>query len=338
VRQRSSSRSSTATTLADVARLAGVSPSTVSRVMNEPWLVRDGTLRAVEQAIAQTGYTPNLLAGGLASNRTRLVFLIVPSIGNSIFSETVSALTERLSQAGYQTLVGLSGYAVKQEEDLLRAIVSRRPDGVVLTGTLHTPESRRRLVSARIPVVETWDLTADPIDMVVGFSQREVGRAVADYLVGKGYRRFGFISAGDQRAEARADGVRDQLHRRGLKPGPAAVVAGPTQLSFGREGLAQLLADGAPPEVVVCSSDTLAHGALAEAQSRGLEVPGDIAVMGFGDLHFSAHTAPALSTVHIDGAAIGRTAADLLLARAAGEGAPPTALDVGFTLVPRESA
>lgn len=333
------SKSQSATvTLADVASAAGVSPATVSRALNAPHLVREETVATVKRAILLTGYTPNLVAGSLASSRSRLVALVVPTIANSIFSETVQAITDGLARAGYQTLLGLSGYAATQEEELVAAIISRRPDGVILTGTLHTPEARKKLVAANIPIVEIWDLSSAPIDMLVGFSHEAVGRAVARHLHARGYRRFGLISASDQRAEARRLGMVAELRSLGLETVDNSIFPAPARLRLGREGMARLLDGGHKPDVVVCSSDTLAHGALAEAQTRGLSVPGDIAVMGFGDLDFAADTFPPLSTVRIDGTAIGTMAADLLLARLKSQDLPDPIRDVGFTLVDRASA
>ncbi len=122
-----SPRATGSVTLADVAKLAGVSPITVSRVFNHPELVTPETIAHVQQVIARTGYVPNLLAGGLASKRSRLVAAIVPSITNAIFVETVQALTDRLWEAGYQVLLGLSGYPPAREEALLAAVLEPAP-------------------------------------------------------------------------------------------------------------------------------------------------------------------------------------------------------------------
>jgi LacI family gluconate utilization system Gnt-I transcriptional repressor len=135
--------------------MAGVSPITVSRVLNHPGLVTEQTRRQIEEVIERTGYTPNLLAGGLASKRSRLVAALVPSITNAIFVETIEALTDRLWSAGYQVLLGLSGYPATREDALLAAVLSRRPDAIFLTGINHSKETRRRLLGARVPVVET---------------------------------------------------------------------------------------------------------------------------------------------------------------------------------------
>ena len=325
-------------TLEDVAKLAGVSSMTVSRVLNRPDTVTAETVEIVRHAISRTGYVPNLLAGGLASSRTRLVAAIVPSIATLIFSGCIQALTDRLAADGYQMLLGLSGYNIgEREPDLLRAILSRRPDALFLTGTTHAEESRRQLRAAKIPIVETWDLSPHPIDMVVGFSHDQIGRDVAAYLRRKGYQRFAAIGADDERAIIRRKGYVAGLAEDGVHDVTNVVTPAPTTLSMGREGLTTLLDGGFAQGAIFCSSDALAHGVLLEAQARGLSVPGDIAVVGFGDLDFAAYTFPALTTVRIDRFGIGRRAADALLTRLAGQPVAQKVVDVGFDIVERAS-
>ncbi len=190
-------------TLSDVASLAGVSAITVSRALNTPAAVSPETLERVRSAISRSGYVPNLVAGGLASNRSRLVAALVPTIAGPVFLETIQALTDALAEAGCQLILGQSGYSGAREDALIDAIVGRRPDGIVLTGIMHSPEGRKRLLASGIPIVETWDITPTPIDMIVGFSQEKAGAEVADYLYRKGYRRPALITADDQRAMLR---------------------------------------------------------------------------------------------------------------------------------------
>jgi LacI family gluconate utilization system Gnt-I transcriptional repressor len=163
-------RSSGAVTLHDVAKLAGVAPITASRALNTPDQVSDDVRKKVADAVARTGYVPNRLAGGLASSRSRLVAAVVPTITGPVFLQTVQALTDSLAERGYQLMLGQSGYTGSREDDLIEAIVGRRPDGIVLTGVMHSSQGRKRLIGSGIPVVETWDLTPTPIDMLVGFS------------------------------------------------------------------------------------------------------------------------------------------------------------------------
>jgi LacI family transcriptional regulator, gluconate utilization system Gnt-I transcriptional repressor len=334
-RQRASPRRTASVTLGDVAKLAGVSPMTVSRALNQPDLVTPETRGRIHQVIERTGYVPNLLAGGLASQRSRLVAAIVPSITNGIFVETVQALTDRLWQAGYQVMLGLSGYPATREDALLSAVLSRKPDAVCLTGINHSTETRKRLLAAHIPIVETWDLTPTPIDMLVGFSHERVGEAVARHMLEKGHRRFGLIWANDERAAARRRGFMAELARARVDDAETITVPAPSTLALGRQAMGTLLGRSARPQMVFCSSDTLAHGALEEARSRGLDVPGDVALMGFGGLEFTQYTWPPLSTVSVDRSAIGRIAAEVILARIAGESPSERVIDVGFRIVDR---
>ncbi len=314
--------------------MAGVSPITVSRVLNHPELVATATMERVRQVIDRTGYVPNLLAGGLASRKTRFVAAIVPAISSQVFSESIQSLTDRLWENGYQVLLGTSGYPASREESLLAAFLSRRPDGIFLTGISHSVDSHRRLVAAKIPVVEVWDLTPTPIDMLVGFSHEKVGQAVAEYLISRGRRSFGVVSADDARAEVRRAGFLSVLAKNGIKDALTVSLPAPSSFRLGREGLARLLERGSLPRAVFCSSDTLAHGVLMEAQARGLSVPRDLAIVGFGDLDFAAYTFPPLSTLRIDRTAIGRQAAEALLARF--EGKPVERIvDVGFQIMER---
>jgi LacI family transcriptional regulator, gluconate utilization system Gnt-I transcriptional repressor len=328
------SRSTGSVTLEDVARIAGVSPITVSRVVNRPELVRAATVEHVQRVIARTGYVPNLLAGGLASRRSRIVAAIVPTVTNGIFVETIQALTDRLWDAGYHVVLGLTGYTAR-EEALVTEILGRRPEALFIVGVNHSPVTRRRILSAQIPVVEAWDLTETPLDMVVGFSHEKVGAAVAEHLVAKGYRRIASVWADDARAARRRRGFLEVLARHGLEEVGVSITPAPSTQRVGRQSMADLLSRGVRPDAVACSSDTFAQGVLAEARARGLAVPAELAVMGFGDLEFAADTVPALSTVRIDREGIGRLAAEALLAHLEGKPPPRKVVDVGFQVVDR---
>jgi len=237
-----SRRGSGAVTLHDVARLAGVAPITASRALKTPGQVSEDVRRKVADAVARTGYVPNLLAGGLASTRSRLVAAVVPTISGLVFLETVQSLTEALAAQGYQLMLGQAGYTGDREDALLEAIIGRRPDGIVLTGIMHSAEGRRRLLGSGIPVVETWDLTPTPIDMLVGFSHGEVGRAVAQYLHARGRRRLAVVAGDDERAGRRVEAYCAAARVLGLPEVVVARVPTPTTLQRGRDGLAEVLA------------------------------------------------------------------------------------------------
>lgn len=322
----------------DVARLAGVSTMTVSRAIREPAKVAPATRARVTAAIAKLGYVPNLTAGSLASQRSGIIAAIVPTIDNSIFAETMRGLTETLAAAGYQVLLGQTAYDESAEEALVAAFLGRRVDGMVITGVKHSALTRKRLIKAGIPVVETWDLTPDPIDMVVGFSNRDAGRAIARYLLAKGYLRLGFAGGGDDRTRSRLAGFEAAIRRvKGASLTRAMLPAG-TSFRGGREALGNLLAQDPGLQAVFCSNDAIAVGALMECRRRGIQVPRDLAIAGFADLDIAAEVEPALTSLQVRSRTIGEQAANMLLARLRGEPLQATVRDLGFTVVPRASA
>ena len=211
-----SRRGSGAITLKDIARLAGVAPITVSRALNSPAQVSKEVHSRVQEAIERTAYVPNRMAGGLASSRSRLIAAVVPSMVFSVFNETIEALNGTLFDAGYQLMLGLTGYSEEREALLLDSVIGRRPDGILITGIMPPGRSRSRLIASGIPIVESWDLTPTPIDMLIGFSHQEIGRAVAQFLIKKGKRSFAIVTAGDERAQRRNTAFIDTVRALGL--------------------------------------------------------------------------------------------------------------------------
>lgn len=324
-------------TVKDVARQAGVSPITVSRAVNTPDQVSEETLKRVRAAVARTGYVPNLQAGSLRLARSNLVAAVVPTVRGPVFLETVQSLTDALDAGGYQLLLGQSGYGNSREDALLDAIIGRRPVGIVLTGMSHSPEGRARLLASRIPIVETWDLAPEPIDMAVGFSHERIGVEVREFFRSRGRKRPGLVSADDERARRRATGFarRSRKHAAEQAKVPVAWIPAPATLAAARAGFAALLAQDPKVDAIFCSSDVVALGVLTEAHARGMRVPDDLAIMGLGDLEFAAGVLPALSTVRIDGTRIGRLAAAMIIDRAEGRRVAEPVVDVGFTLLQR---
>ena len=332
-----SRRGSGAITLRDVAKLAGVAPITASRAVNTPDQVSPEVLKKVLDAVHRTGYVPNRIAGGLASSRSRLIAAVVPSTVMSVFMETIESLNGTLFDAGYQLMLGQSGYSVAREELLLEAVIGRRPDGIFLTGILPPGKSRTRLLASGIPVVETWDLTPTPIDMLVGFSHSDIGRDVASFLMAKGRRRLALVRADDERAGRRATAFADAVVLRGQRDVFVVNVGDSRSLRSGREAMVRILVEVPDVDAIFCSSDLLALGVMTEARAQGVAVPERIAIVGFGDVPFLADMVPALSTVRINGADIGKQSARFLIERAEGRPVNPCVIDVGFSLVERDT-
>lgn len=292
----------------------------------------------VQRAIAKTGYVPNLLAGGLRSNKSRLVAALIPTLAGPVFNETVQALIVALGERGYQLMLGQSEYSDPREDDLLSAIIGRRPDGIVLTGVSHSDAARRKLMAAGIPVVETWDLTPTPIDMLVGFSHTAVGEAVCRRLHAGGRRRLAVVGADDERSLRRTAAFLATARSLDLRQPAVVQVSAPAMTDSGRKGLRALLAQHPDIDGVYCSSDLLALGLLTEALVLGIRVPEQLAVIGFGDIYFARDLHPALTTVRIDGTRMGREAARCIVERVEGRAVPERVIDIGFTIIERASA
>ncbi|MFJ3057403.1 LacI family DNA-binding transcriptional regulator [Herbaspirillum sp. NPDC087042] len=328
---------SRAITKEDVARAAGVSHITVSRVINTPEKVSPATRARVEALITSMGYIPNLLAGGLASRRTRIVAAIVPTISHSIFAESVRGLSEALSQRGYQLLLGQTDYSEEAETGLVEAFIGRRVDGLVLTGVQHSARTLQRLKAAGIPVVETWDLCEQPIDMLAGFDNHAAGRAMGDYLYGKGYRRMAFVGGDDPRGMARLAGLREALRAHGASEPAHVRIQMNSFLQAGRDAIGRLLELHPAIDAAFFSNDVMAAGAALECARRGVAVPGRIALAGFANLEIAREVLPALTTVQISAHQIGLTAADMLLTRFDGGEVAQTTCDLGYSILERDS-
>lgn len=313
-------RGSGRVTLADVAKVAGVSAQTVSRVLNNPKSVPEPMLDHVRAAIAQVRYVPNRLAGGLASGRSKLVAALVPAIASPVFQETLQALTQALATRGYQLMLGESGYDDADELELLENLISRGPDGIVLTRVVQSELARQRLAASGIPVVETWDLTDHPVDMLIGFSHEKVGVAVADLLLERQVKAPAMISGNDPRAQRRRKGFTQRLIESGCIGAesdlPVAEVNAPAHFGDGRRAMSELLKTGISIDGLYCSTDALALGALIELKEQNILVPDQVAVVGFGDLATSPYTSPPLTTIRIDGRRMGALAAQLIFERA----------------------
>jgi len=305
--------------LSDVAAEAGVAPMTVSRVINTPDRVSPHTAARVRAAIEKLGYVPNLVAGGLSSRRSRMVAAILPTIAHAMFADLVQTFTDAMRVGGYQVMLSLSGYDEATEAELVRGLLGRRPDAMLITGTHHTPPIRQMVSEAGIPVVEIFDVATQPIDMLVGLDHVHVGAAVAERLLDKGFERFAILAANDPRAQIRRRGFSDAVRRAGAALVADPVVPAPSTISAGRQAMRDLAPSINRRTALFCSSDLLAFGAMTEARVLGIAVPAQLAICGFGNFELSAASEPPFSTVSIEGGAIGSAAATLLLRRLSGE-------------------
>lgn len=331
--------------LADVARLAKVSTATVSRALTRPDKVKPATAARIRQAVQALGYVAHGAARALASRRTRTIGVVIPTLNNAIFANTVHALQKTLDEAGYTLLLASHEFDAEVEARVTQALIERGVDGLVLLGTTHHPSVFGMIDAHRVPYVLTWALDESGRHPCIGFNNRAAGIRMARYLLELGHREFAMLSgitAGNERARERVEGVREALAGGGLTLGPGRLVEKPYTLSGGREGMRELLQATPRPTAVICGNDVLAIGALAECRALGLAVPEELSLTGFDDMEIAAAMTPGLTTMHFPTAELGGYAAQHLVARLAGEAfeerieLPVELIVRGSTAPPRE--
>ncbi len=313
-------------TIHDVACAAGVSAATVSRSLNLPDQVKPAVRAHVIATAERLGYLADGAARALASRRSGAVGAIVPTLDNPIFATCIAALQQRLDEHGRVLLIASSGYDPAREARDLRGLLERGVDGVMLVGADHAAAVWHLLASARVPVVVTWTTTGAPPGVpCIGFDNQAATRRLVSYLLDIGHRRIAMIagpSPGNDRATARVAGVREGLARAGIDWPEEYRVERPYSVAAGRATLIEFMSMPRPPTAIICGNDHLAFGALAAAAGMGIRVPAELSLTGFDDLDFAAHATPALTTVHVPAAAMGRQAADCLVAAASARAGP----------------
>jgi LacI family gluconate utilization system Gnt-I transcriptional repressor len=336
-------------TLADVAAAAGVTSITVSRYLRQPHRVATDTATAIARALVATGYVPNKQAGALASagaGASRMVALLIPSISSSIFSETVQGLADALQGSGCELMLASTNYSMEREEAQLRALMGWFPSAIVVTGRRHTEPALALLKQARAratPVIEIWDHHPDDGGgfTQVGFDHAEVGRAMAAHLIERGHKTLAYVDSGvaeDFRAHERGEGFLAEAARCAVRAQRLVAPSAAEAVQAGRLALPMLLdARGRPSSTAAAfANDQLACGALLAAQARRLQVPRELALLGFGDFALGRQLEPALSTVQVPRREIGVAAARALLAALDGRQLAASAR-LPWTLVPRSS-
>ncbi|MCA0423424.1 MAG: LacI family DNA-binding transcriptional regulator [Proteobacteria bacterium] len=328
-------------TMADVAKAAGVSAQTVSRTINNPDVVNEDVRLLVEDAIRRLNFVPNFAASQMATNRSRIIAVILPSLSASIFANTVQGLSSMLLPAGYQILLGHTHYSNEQEEAVVRSILGRGPEGIVIIGTTHTPNARQLLQISGLPVVETWEWTRDPVDLLVGYSNEGAAVEMVRHLYAKGYRRLvfsGVVEAGDARGQSRLRGFQAETARLGLDASRIHLLEGcDLSLKTGGASVDAIRSRYPDADAIFYSSDIFAAGAVQQCRKLGLRVPEDLAIAGFGGFDIAEILIPSLTTIRIPSRQIGELAGRLLLSKLTKVAVEAPHIRVDYTLVPGES-
>lgn len=332
-------------TIRDVSRLADVSRMTVSRVISEPDLVSPATRARVIQAIADLNWVPDRAAGSLSTRKTGFVAVMLPTLTNVNFSTMAKGLTDALRKKGYHLLITYNDYNLNEETEQLRNLLARRPEAVVLTGAMHNRASTALLLRSGVPVIEVADLPVQPFQHAVGFSNFQVGRTAAQYLIRCGFQKMGALASKpsanftDFRGEERIQGFEDELRNHGFSTERVLRLGKPpVSYDHGVAAATHLLDRFPDVDAAFCVSDLSAIGVMMECQRRGLSIPDDLSLIGFGDFDIGHVTNPPLTTIRADFQKIGLQTGDLILDLLSGrELSEATRIDIGIHLIERGS-
>ena len=336
---RTGSRTTGRPTLSEVARLSGVSPITASRALRGITTVAPALALKVHEAALQLGYVANPAARALASAQGQSIVVLIPSLSNQLFIDTLEAIHDVMRPRGLEVLIGNSHYNINEEENLIRNYLAYQPRGMLLTGFERTEAARRLLANSGVPCVHMMELDATAGVASVGFSQEQAGAVAARHLLSRGRKRLAYVAAQlDPRVLQRGDGFRQTLQAAGcFDPALQLMAPVPSSIGLGGELFNDLLRRHPDVDGIFFCNDDLAQGAILEASRQGLKIPEQVAMVGFNDLPASAHLVPRLTSIRTPRAAIGRQAAHLLLGLLDGKPAVHSTQDLGFELVVRES-
>ncbi len=325
----------------EIARRVGVSPITVSRALKDPDRVSPETRRKILEAIEKEGFIPNQLASSMRG-AGRIIGTMVPPLINSGIAEQVQGMADETHESGFQLLLVQGDFVVDEEEKAIRSLLGWRPAGLILQAFVQGETARQLLAGSGVPVVEISEIRGTrPIDMAVGVSNFETAYAMTSHLASKGYKTIGFVSTpvhGNDRLQQRRIGYRQAMTDLGLHYRPELEVEVPITPEGGADALRMLTGREPKLDVIFCSSDTLAIGAVQECHRLGWKIPGRLAIAGYGDVDLAAQLYPPLTTVRVPRYEMGRLAVRQLLRRLSGDTTSPTIVSIGFQIIDRESA
>ena len=310
-----------AVTLRDVARRAGVSEMTVSRVLRNSGYSAPATRERVLHAASSLGYVPNRIAGSLARKRTNLVAVLVPSMTNQVYPEVLSGVARGLEGASLQPVFGITGYDVRVEEGLVRDMISWRPSGIAVAGLRHTAAAREMLRAASIPVAEMMDTDGRVVEFAVGLSHRRAGGVVAEHLIGKGYRSIAYVAHDyrfDFTARKRFTAFAKVLNESGLDLVKIVIGREPSSPLLGRRLTSDVLDGPQPIDAIYYSNDDMAMGGLMHCLANGIRVPDSVALCGYSGFSLTCALPMQLTTVVSPRFEIGREAARYIVNRIGG--------------------
>lgn len=327
------------TTIRDVAARARVSPGTVSHTLNGTRRVDPATRARVIAAAEELGYRPNGLARGLRRRESRAIGLLVPDNSNPVFADLARGIEDAVYQEGYNVILCNSDQSEEKEDRYLDALLAKRVDGLILASGSSRPDVIRRVLDSAVPLVVIPGVLTDfPADHVLG-DDLAAGRLAAEYLLGLGHRRIGYI-AGPRVGTAssgRAEGFRQALAEAGFPLAAEATVTGDFRVGGGEAGMAELLRRDLGLTAVFAANDLMAIGAIKALRRAGIRVPEEISVLGLDGIWIGEVITPALTTVAQAIAEAAAVSVRLLFERMRQPDLPPRRVLLPPFLVERES-
>ena len=321
----------------DVALEAGVSPITVSRALRSPEKVKAETLLRVRQAVERTGYKVNSIASSLRSGQSTFITVFVASLKNLHYAAATQGLIDAFETSRYQLLFAQPGYDEEIGAGPLRAMLPFKPAAIVFSGIVRDEGARELLRSFKVPVVEMWGDTAEPIDMLVRTPGYEGGYVLGNHIGEQGYKKIAYVGHAGSRAQSRLAGLASGLNRHGQQISLLIPAEGNVEMEDGIHYFDEVRERLPDCDALLFGTDVMAAGAIVRAYKTGISVPGDMAIAGYGDLFFAAHTVPALTSVHTDPYLIGRTTGELLRARLDGDKISSRIIEMPLSLKARAS-
>ncbi|MEH0667354.1 gluconate operon transcriptional repressor GntR [Vibrio scophthalmi] len=324
-------------TLQDIATRVGVTKMTVSRCLRDPSQVSESLKDKIQQAVDELGYIPNRAPDILSNAKSNAIGVLVPSLTNQVFAEVIRGIESVTSPAGYQTMIAHYSYSTELEEQSIASLLSYNVDAIILSENVHTDKARKMLQTAAIPVVEIMDSVSPRIEQAVGFDNASASKAMTQALIDNGRQHIAYFAARlDERTRQKLAGYQDAMTHAGLTP-IRLLTEEASSFTLGAKLLRQVMQEHPKVDGIVCTNDDLAIGAFYECQRRGVEVPQHMAIAGFHGHDISQVMKPRLATVVTPREAIGRVAAEQLIARLQGQSEWQSCIDLGYRIEMGES-
>jgi len=326
--------------IVDVARIARVSISTVSRSYNHPELVKPATRKKIERAVQKLGYIRNRAAQVMHGRRSGTIGLVVPTIDNAIFAELIQSFSDKLDQHGFTMLIASHGFDLDREYKMLRKLLEHRVDGLAVIGLEHSDPTYQLIEQQNIPTVAIWNYNKSSALSCIGVDNAEAGRLAARHLISLGHRKIGLVfpdPSGNDRAHDRLNGAVSEFRTAGIEIPENWRLEAPYSVREAKRASILLLEQGHRPTAILCGNDIIAQGVLYASNHLSLKVPDDLSIMGIGDFKGSAEVEPSLSTIRIPAKRIGLMAAELISDTIAGQHADITAMKLELRVMARHS-